>query len=119
MLNRAGVLWQRRTAGQRAPFSKMTTCGLRAAQRLESAMPASLGLADSDDDSLKALNIILEAWEHGADSGIPPEMMAYAALYTALTDLVAAFGEDHVITMVEGLKPRVQSGEFTVYRTTQ
>jgi hypothetical protein len=78
-----------------------------------------LGLAESDDNSLKALNFILEAWEEGTESGIPPEMMAYAALYTALTDLVATFGEDHVIRMVEGLTPRIQRGEFTVYRATQ
>jgi hypothetical protein len=78
-----------------------------------------LGLAESDDNSLKALNFILEAWEEGTESGIPPEMMAYAALYTALTDLVANYGEDHVIRMVDGLKPRIERGEFTVYRATQ
>ena len=80
---------------------------------------SGLGLADSNDDSLKALNFILEAWEEGADHGIAPEMMAYAALYTALTDLVASFGEDHVVRMVEGLKPRVLKGEFTVYQAKQ
>jgi hypothetical protein len=80
---------------------------------------SGLGLAQSDDDSLRALNFILEAWEEGTESGIPPEMMAYAALYTALTDLVASFGEDHVVSLVEGLKPRVKKGEFTVYRATQ
>ncbi len=88
------------------------------AARLDAKMQG-LGLAESDDNSLKALNFILEAWEEGTESGIPPEMMAYAALYTALTDLVANFGEDHVIRMVEGLKPRIERGEFTVYRATQ
>jgi hypothetical protein len=80
---------------------------------------AGLGLAESSDDSLKALNFILVAWEEGAEHGIAPETMAYAALYTALTDLVASFGEDHVLRMVDGLKPRVARGEFTVYRSTQ
>lgn len=83
------------------------------------AVMSGLGLAQSDDDSLRALNFILEAWEEGTESGIPPEMMAYAALYTALTDLVASFGEDHVVRLVDGLKPRVKDGEFTVYRSTQ
>jgi hypothetical protein len=79
-------------------------------------MPA-LGMAQSSDESVKALNYILEAWEEGTESGIAPELMAYAAIYTALTDLVAAFGEDSVITLVNGLVPRVQKGEFTLCRS--
>jgi hypothetical protein len=79
----------------------------------------ALGLAKSNDESVKALNYILEAWEEGTESGIAPELMAYAAIYTALTDLVAAFGEDSVITLVNSLIPRVQNGEFTLYRTRQ
>jgi hypothetical protein len=76
--------------------------------------------AGSDsDDSLKALDYILEAWEEGTGSGIAPELMAYAALYTALTDLVAAFGEDSVVTLVNGLAPRVEKGEFTLHRARQ
>ena len=74
---------------------------------------------ESDDARMKALNYILEAWEEGTGSGIAPEMMAYAALYTALTDLVASFGEDSVVILVNGLVPRVQKGEFTVYRSRQ
>jgi hypothetical protein len=41
--------------------------------------------------------------------------MAYAALYTALTDLVASFGEESVVSLVASLGPRVQKGEFTIY----
>jgi hypothetical protein len=74
---------------------------------------------ESDDARMKALNFILEAWEEGTGSGIAPEMMAYAALYTALTDLVASFGEESVVSLVNGLVPRVQKGEFTVYRSRQ
>ena len=75
--------------------------------------------AGSTDESVKALNFILEAWEEGTGSGIAPELMAYAALYTALTDLVAAFGEEPVISLVHSLAPRVEKGEFTLYRTRQ
>lgn len=71
-------------------------------------------LANNDDDTLKALGIMLGAWEEGADNGVAPELMAYAALYTALTDLVAAFGEDSVAEMTEGLARRVNAGEFTL-----
>jgi hypothetical protein len=79
----------------------------------------ALGMAKSDDPSVKALSYILEAWEEGTESGIAPELMAYAALYTALTDLVASYGEDSVISLVTSLVPRVQKGEFTLYRTRQ
>lgn len=79
----------------------------------------ALGLAKSDDPSVKALSYILEAWEEGTESGIAPELMAYAALYTALTDLVASYGEESVISLVNSLVPRVQKGEFTLYRTRQ
>jgi hypothetical protein len=78
-----------------------------------------LALANESDESLKALNFILNAWEEAAESGIPPEMMAYAALYAALTDLVGAFGEGAVVTLINELGPRVQKGEFTLYRTRQ
>jgi hypothetical protein len=77
--------------------------------------PAAAG----DDARMKALSFILAAWEEGTESGIAPELMAYAALYTALTDLVASFGEASVVTLVTGLVPRVQKGEFTLYRTRQ
>ena len=75
--------------------------------------------APADDARMQALGYILEAWEEGTGSGIAPELMAYAALYTALTDLVAAYGEESVISLVSGLVPRVQNGEFTLYRTRQ
>lgn len=71
----------------------------------------------SKDDRLLALNFILEAWEEGTGSGIAPELMAYAALYTALTDLVAAYGEDQVAVLADGLRARVMKGEFTLPQT--
>ena len=74
------------------------------------------GLADSDDDSLRALHLILQAWEDGAASGLAPEQMAYAALFTALSDLVAAYGEDAVALLATNLGPRIKSGEFSLAR---
>ena len=76
-----------------------------------------LALADDSDDSLKALNFILNAWEEAAQNGIAPETMAYAALYAALTDLVGAFGEGAVINLIGELGPRVEQGEFTLNRS--
>jgi hypothetical protein len=79
----------------------------------------AFGLAASDDESLKALDFILAAWEEGTEEGIAPELMAYAALYTALTDLVASFGEASVAKLIDGLGARVLNGEFTISRTKQ
>jgi hypothetical protein len=79
----------------------------------------AFGLAASDDESLKALDFILAAWEEGTGEGIAPELMAYAALYTALTDLVASFGEASVAKLIDGLGTRVMNGEFTISRTKQ
>lgn len=76
-------------------------------------------LATNDDDTLKALGLILEAWEEGAENGVAPELMAYAALYAALTDLVASFGEQTVAEMALGLAKRVNAGEFTLYTSRQ
>ncbi|MGI9422983.1 MAG: hypothetical protein ACR2PA_07295 [Hyphomicrobiaceae bacterium] len=70
-------------------------------------------------DSLDALHLILAAWEEGTDSGVAPELMAYAALFTAFSHLVDAFGEDNVASLAEGLSSRIRHGEFTLYQTKQ
>jgi len=71
------------------------------------------------DDSLHALSLILAAWDEGTEAGVAPELMAYAALFTALTDLVSLFGEEAVLTLTRGLERRVTMGEFTLNRVTQ
>jgi hypothetical protein len=79
----------------------------------------SLDLPVQSNRSLKALGIILEAWEEGAEAGVAPEMMAYAALFTGLTDLVGAFGEDAVAALLGRLMTRVETGEFSLSRSIQ
>ena len=106
------------SGGRRVTAKQSTTCvsGLAAAaggNAMQGNVP-NLDLKDRAEDHLKALHCILEAWEEGAELGIAPELMAYAALYTALTDLVGAFGEDHVAGMTDGLRGRLMKGEFTV-----
>ena len=62
---------------------------------------------------------MLSAWEEGTDAGISPEMMAFAALYTGLSDLVGAIGEDQVASLMERLAVRVRGGEFSFSATRQ
>ena len=66
-------------------------------------------------NSEAALELIIAAWEEGTDNGIESELMAYAALYAALSDLVSKFGEGPVAALSEGLAERVRSGEFTFF----
>lgn len=80
-------------------------------------MPQS-DLIESDDNSFRALGLILDAWDEGTTSGLAPEQMAYAALFTALTDLVALYGEEAVIKLAQGLERRLELGEFTLDRST-
>lgn len=68
----------------------------------------------SRDESLRALEVILKAWEGGTDDDIAPELIAYAAMFTALIELVVTFGEEHVATLAETLAVRIRKGEFSV-----
>jgi hypothetical protein len=75
--------------------------------------------AGRNDPSFKALSLILQAWDEGTESGVPTEQMAYAALFTALTDLVGQFGEEAVIRLTRGLEQRINVGEFSLSRVKQ
>lgn len=76
-------------------------------------------LSALDDNSFRALRLILAAWDEGTESGVEPEQMAYAALFTALTDLISLHGEDAVKKLVRGLEERIDMGEFTLDRRVQ
>lgn len=75
--------------------------------------------ADDKARSQEALRYILDAWEEALHDGIEPEMLANAALFAALADLVESYGEDAVAKMTGGLSRRIQHGEFTLTRNPQ
>lgn len=75
--------------------------------------------SDETDQSMRALTLILAAWDEGEETGVRPELMAYAALFTALSDLVDIYGEDAVATLAQGLEQRVRCGEFSMAQTKQ
>jgi hypothetical protein len=66
-----------------------------------------------------ALRYILDAWAEALHDGIEPEMLANAALFAALADLIGVYGEDAVAKMTTGLSRRIHHGEFTLRRTPQ
>ena len=74
---------------------------------------------ERDEQKQAALSYILEAWEEAIHAGIEPEMLANAALFAALSDLITIYGEDAVAVMAENLSRRIHHGEFTINRTTQ
>lgn len=71
-------------------------------------------IIDTSDDTVRALQLILTAWDEGEESGVAPELMAYAAIFAAMTDLVTLFGEDAVAKMAGSLEQRVKLGEFSL-----
>lgn len=67
----------------------------------------------SADDSLLALDLIRAAWERGEESGVPQELMAYAAVFSGMRDLVTIFGEKAAAEMARNLESRIRQGEFS------
>ena len=66
-----------------------------------------------------ALRYILEAWEEAIYDGLDPDAIATAAIFAALSDMIATYGEEPVAVMCERLPERIRSGEFTVCKTHQ
>lgn len=66
-----------------------------------------------------ALRYILDAWEEAVYDGFDPDCIATAAIFAALADLIATYGEEPVAQLAARLPERIRVGEFTVNRTTQ
>ena len=75
--------------------------------------------SENEAQKQAALRYILDAWEEALHDGIEPEMLANAALFAALADLIGVYGEDAVAKMSSGLSRRIHHGEFTLKRTSQ
>jgi hypothetical protein len=65
-----------------------------------------------------ALNYLDEAWDGALNEGVDSEIMAHAALFTALCDLIATYGEEPVAELAAGLPQRIRALEFTVDERT-
>lgn len=57
-----------------------------------------------------------EAWADGILDGIGAEILAETAISTALTELVRLHGEEKAISIVDGLRRRLEHGEFRAER---
>jgi hypothetical protein len=66
-----------------------------------------------------ALEYQTEAWADGRADGIEPEIIAEAALCFAMQETVRLQGEAGAEALLETLKERILSGEFSPNRTVQ
>ena len=73
----------------------------------------------SQDAKQVALRYILEAWEEAVYDGLDPDAIATAAIFAALSDMIAVYGEEPVAPMCARLPERIRHGEFTVMKTKQ
>jgi predicted YcjX-like family ATPase len=73
----------------------------------------------TQEEKQVALRYILEAWEEAVYDGLDPDCIATAAIFAALSDMIASYGEEPVAVMCERLPERIRAGEFTVMKTKQ
>jgi hypothetical protein len=83
------------------------------------SVPGMRRSSASEAQKQAALRYILDAWEEALHDGIEPGMLANAALFAALADLIDVYGENAVAKMTTGLSRRIHHGEFTLKRTSQ
>jgi hypothetical protein len=53
-----------------------------------------------------------EAWADAISAGIEPEIIAEAALTTAVAELVKSAGESSAVALLERIRDRTLAGEF-------
>ncbi|HEY7750566.1 MAG TPA: hypothetical protein VH933_18040 [Aestuariivirgaceae bacterium] len=86
---------------------------------MENSQETTRQLNAVEEPKHAALRYILDAWEEALFNGIDSDCVATAAIFAALSDMIATYGEEPVATMTERLPERIRSGEFTVIRTKQ
>ncbi|MBL0936922.1 hypothetical protein PZ895_12040 [Mesorhizobium sp. YIM 152430] len=65
-----------------------------------------------EEKRLTAVESHCEAWAEGLSAGIEPEIIAEAALSTALRELVKTAGEDSAVLLLEKMRKLALSGAF-------
>jgi hypothetical protein len=68
-------------------------------------------LAEQKQDAYRRFTAV---WKDALGAGIEPDVLAHVALFAALGDLIASYGETAVSEFAERLPQRIASGEFTI-----
>ena len=66
-----------------------------------------------------ALSYLSDAWDEALAAAIDPDILANSALFLALSDLVAAYGEEAVAEFARQLPKRIEALEFSIDVTVQ
>lgn len=66
-----------------------------------------------------ALELQHDAWAESTADGIETEIIADAAMITAIRETVRALGEDQAEALVDSLRERILAGEFSPERVLQ
>ena len=66
-----------------------------------------------------ALAYLSEAWEEAEAEGVDSEILAHAALFTALSELIETYGEEAVAGLAGSLPGRIRAFEFSLTRRVQ
>jgi hypothetical protein len=67
-----------------------------------------------EEKRLTAVECHCEAWAEGLSAGIEAEIIADAALTTALAELFRESGEHAAIMLIDRMRERILAGEFAV-----
>lgn len=65
-----------------------------------------------EEKRLTAVESHNEAWAEGLSAGIEPEIIAEAALATALAELLRTSGEKATVALLDRMREKVVTGEF-------
>ncbi|MGV8841274.1 MAG: hypothetical protein ACWA6X_13350 [Bauldia sp.] len=66
-----------------------------------------------------ALAYLTQAWDDAVAEGVESDVLAHAALFAALSDLIMSYGEEAVAELASNLEARIRNREFTLNRTLQ
>jgi hypothetical protein len=90
--------------------------------RRKNAMEASLKEIDDmivHEKMQAAWECQTEAWAESRADGIEPEIIAEAAISFAMQETIRLHGEEGAEALIEQLRERILSGEFSPNRTIQ
>jgi hypothetical protein len=73
----------------------------------------------ADTVKRRAMGHMERAFDDAEADGVPPDAVAHAALFAAITTLVDCFGEESVARMMGEIPDKVASGGYTLSRTLQ
>lgn len=74
--------------------------------------PSDIEVLIREEKRLSAVESYEDAWAEGRAAGIEPDIMADAAIATALEELVRVAGGAAALSLVERMRERLVAGEF-------